>query len=220
MYIYITQQKRRKTQLPKDFVSRPLTYASCRSFRCEATMVRYFRTPPRRSVRFRVAIVFRKPRDIKVDWDTEPYEDANNHHCIVAVNGKAFRYESARGEWSREDSIEMALAAEAGISGGLASFIPAFLLGLDDLLAPANSYIQAPDVKLEGQPCFTLLSSTDGGGTRRITVAKHGLAILEVTERFQISSGEVEVRTRYTNIRWNPPLESCDSVFALTLSPP
>ena len=98
--------------------------------------------------------------------------------------------------------MEIALGAEAGVSGGLSYFTPSLLLRLDDLL-PVHSVKEEPDRIFEGRPCHCLVGTSENGIFKRLTVSRAPLCVVELVERYDISSCEVEATTTFKNIAWN-----------------
>jgi hypothetical protein len=135
-----------------------------------------------------------------VTWSPEPL--GQNEHCIIDEADNAKRYIPSEDRWQEEPSIELALAAEAGISGGLSYFVPSLLLGLDDFLKFTATESE-PDLVIDKRPCRALTGVTESGSRVRVVILRTPICILQVTERFSIRTGEVEQVTTYSELEWN-----------------
>ena len=119
------------------------------------------------------------------------------------------RYDPEDQKWGREKSILMAIAAGAGISGGLASFVPLLLVRYPFL---RRIYKIKGEDQVSYHPHGFWIACRCRGSRQEIhfLIAKEDFSILQVKEYSSISTGEVEQVTRYRKILWNPELKAAD----------
>src|SRR5437868_5658829 len=102
------------------------SYRNCHSFACDIEFLRRFHRTPIREEKKWAKLLFKRAQTLDIEWAdvAEPQP-----HRLIWKDGRAIRYQPNEDRWQEEESVEMALAADAGISGGVAYFIPSLLLG-------------------------------------------------------------------------------------------
>src|SRR2546421_11245022 len=110
------------------------SYRNYTEFSCQIDFVRRFYRNPVREERKWGKLRFERPQTLEMEWADDVPNREGKIHRILWKEGKAIRYRPSEDAWQEEESIEVALGAEAGISGGLTYVIPSLLLCLDDFL--------------------------------------------------------------------------------------
>lgn len=174
-------------------------YAECAGFSCRSVFERHFRGDPPRTVKHQAVVLFARPDNLRVEWIKEP--DKHRLRCIVASGPKISTFDEGDGGWADAGSLRDAIAEQAGVSGGLAAFIPSLLLGWDDFIA-FEELRREPDTVFKGQHCLCLAGRRADRRTD-LTICSKRYAILRMVDNYAISTCDVEEITTHSSIQWD-----------------
>ncbi len=190
-------------------------YLRCGSFSCKGELSRRIFQSPSPSKQIHVRILFARPDALRIEWFELSLARRPKAHLIVAKNRTAYRFDPEEGRWQKEDSVHLALAADAGISAGISSFIPSLLLGSHDF-PELGKVARTDDVTFCGKPALKLTMIMPRENKTTMIVSEREHSILKVIENFSISTSAVESVTTYSQIRWNPAIRNRNCVFDMS----
>ncbi|HSY17068.1 MAG TPA: hypothetical protein VK815_01985 [Candidatus Acidoferrales bacterium] len=139
---------------------------------------------------------FVRPKQLYLEWwnHHQPFQ----RHITLSSGKNIIRHTTSTLDWQVESSMEMAIAGETGISGGLALHIPGLLAMKRQFLLKKLDRVQ-PDTN--DQDGFICISGTQGGSWKRMIKlrAADGM-IIGISDKYAVPNGTVECESEYTNI--------------------
>ena len=173
-------------------------YAGFKTFRCCGTLRRMIETEVRIESEFGMRLGFARPRNLFLEWWSKEARE-NKRRMVIATEAGFMEYSYYDLEWEQGNDVEDILASHAGISQGLSSQLPSFLLGLE--YYRLFDRIEGVDRVLEQPGEFYLLYGGNETCGLSIRIRAVDWVILEVKEWFPIALGRVWTETEYTDIQ-------------------
>ncbi len=175
-------------------------YASCRTFRCLATLRRRIATDSVTESLFRMRLAYAKPQQVFLEWWLDAPK-SQKCHTLIATDDAIVRCYWGTPEWQREASIEDAIASYAAISSGLTLHLPSLLLGCENYRLFEKVEKQARQL----QGLYHVAGTALGDIERSVIVRPSDGMIVQMLERYSIPGGIVECQSEYSDIEIERP---------------
>lgn len=185
---------------PEVLVSKVVsTYANCQRFRCSATLTRILRAQKIIESHFSMQLAYAAPQKMLLEWWLDGHKD-QSHHALMCDGNYTMRANVADLTWRREASIEDALASYAGISNGLALYVPGLLIGYDEF-ALFERVDHAEVVDRGSGHEHEISGVAKAGINRRVRVVGQNHVIVSIVDEYELPNGSVVCTSEYHDVK-------------------